>query len=85
MLQIMYGQARASREAESAADSAACSLIAARGVDAQALFNFLLNSRAINADAVPPTLLAPTAFHGAALTPLKVLYSLTKSFSQQKY
>ena len=47
------------------------------GADTQALFNFLLNCRSCVAPTgtqagVPPTILAPTAFHGATLKPLKV-------------
>lgn len=62
---------------ESSVDSAAESLVAVTGADAQALFNFLLNCRsAVSAAgpcaAVPPTLLAPTAFAGGTLHALKV-------------
>ena len=47
------------------------------GGDVYALLNFLLNSRACVAASgplagVPPTLLAPVGFQGAALQPLKV-------------
>jgi hypothetical protein len=54
------------------------SLIYVEGVEAQALFNFLMNCKSSIATTgplagVPPTLLAPVAFHGATLKPLKVL------------
>lgn len=70
-------QARVRACAESSVDSAAQSLVLVRGAEAQALFNFLLNCRSLASDTgalagVPPTLLAPTAFHGGALNSLKV-------------
>lgn len=55
------------------------------GVEAQALFNWLINCRSAVSNTgphagIPPTLLAPVAFSGATLTPLKVrntkLYNL---------
>lgn len=53
------------------------SLIMVEGIEAQALFNFLLNCKSCTATTgplagVPPTLLAPVAFHGATLRPNKV-------------
>lgn len=53
------------------------SLVYVEGVEAQALFNFLMNCKsAISAvgplAGVPPTLLAPVAFNGATLKALKV-------------
>lgn len=47
------------------------------GVEAQALFNWLINCRSTVSNTgphagIPPTLLAPVAFTGATLTPLKV-------------
>ena len=54
------------------------SLIYVEGVETQALFNFLMNCKSSTATigplaGVPPTLLAPVAFHGATLKSLKVL------------
>ncbi|XP_013139272.1 PREDICTED: protein downstream neighbor of son homolog [Papilio polytes] len=73
---INNAQARVRACAESSVDSAAQSLVLVRGAEAQALFNFLLNCRSLASDTgalagVPPTLLAPTAFHGGALNSLK--------------
>lgn len=53
------------------------SLVFVERENVQALFNFLLNSRACFSPTgplagVPPTLLAPVAFHGATLRSLKV-------------
>lgn len=47
------------------------------GVEVQALFNWLINCRSAVSNTgphagIPPTLLAPVAFSGATLTPLKV-------------
>jgi len=54
------------------------SLVYVEGVETQALFNFLMNCKSSTASTgplagVPPTLLAPVAFHGATLKSLKVL------------
>ncbi|KAJ1523521.1 hypothetical protein ONE63_001372 [Megalurothrips usitatus] len=56
------------------------SLIMVEGIEAQALFNFLLNCKSCTATTgalagIPPTLLAPVAFHGATLRPNKVRVS----------
>lgn len=56
------------------------SLILVEGVEAQALSNFLLNCKSCTATTgplagIPPTLLAPVAFHGATLRPNKVRVS----------
>lgn len=53
------------------------SLVVVTGVEAQALFNWLINCRSAVSNTgphagIPPTLLAPVAFTGATLTPLKV-------------
>ncbi|XP_063531729.1 protein downstream neighbor of son homolog [Cydia strobilella] len=82
-------QARIVHTAESSVDSAAESLVFARGADAQALFNFLLNCKSIVAATgplagVPPTLLAPTAFHGGTLQSLNVRESVLHS-DNKKY
>lgn len=70
-------QARVVHNAETSVDRAAESLVLVRGADAQALFNFLLNCKSLVSPSgpfggVPPTLLAPTAFHGGTLQSLKV-------------
>lgn len=66
-------------EKESEVDNLRQSLVFVRGVETQALFNFLINCKSAIAmtgalAGIPPTLLAPTAFHGATLKPLKVSY-----------
>lgn len=58
-------------------DSTKESLVVVTGVEAQALFNWLINCRSTVSNTgphagIPPTLLAPVAFTGATLTPLKV-------------
>lgn len=70
-------------EKESEVDNLRQSLVFVKGVEAQALFNFLINCKSAIAGTgalagIPPTLLAPTAFHGATLKPLKVLYKYRK-------
>ncbi len=53
------------------------SLLLVQGVETQGLFNWLMTSK-LNVSntgplaGVPPTLLAPVAFHGATLRPLRV-------------
>lgn len=64
-------------EEESREDRRPRSLVFVERENSQALFNFLLNSRACVCPTgplagVPPTLLAPVAFHGATLRSLKV-------------
>ncbi|XP_011700548.1 PREDICTED: protein downstream neighbor of son homolog isoform X2 [Wasmannia auropunctata] len=73
---INHSQARMTLEKESEVDNLKQSLVFVRGVETQALFNFLLNCKSAIAATgtlagVSPTLLAPTAFHGATLKPLK--------------
>ncbi|XP_063821544.1 protein downstream neighbor of son homolog [Ostrinia nubilalis] len=77
---ININQTRVAQTAESSVDSAAESLVFVRGADAQALFNFLLNCKSVVGPTgplagVPPTLLAPVAFHGGTLQALKVTCS----------
>ncbi|XP_039293579.1 protein downstream neighbor of son homolog [Nilaparvata lugens] len=49
------------------------SLVYVEGIEAQALFNWLLNCKAVTVGSgVPPTILAPVAFLGATLKPLSV-------------
>ncbi|CAG9096103.1 unnamed protein product [Plutella xylostella] len=83
-------QARIQNSVESSVDSAAESLVFVRGVDAQALFNFLLNCKSIVSPTgpyagVPPTLLAPTAFQGGTLQSLKVKESSIYSDNNKYY
>ena len=54
-------------------DGAASSLVAVAGVECQSLLNFLLNAKLGTGRALlPPTLLAPVAYHGATLRRLRV-------------
>ncbi|XP_063989751.1 protein downstream neighbor of son homolog [Diachasmimorpha longicaudata] len=76
-------QKRITFEKEAEVDALKQSLIFVKGVEAQALFNFLINCKSAVAVSgalagVPPTLLAPTAFHGATLKPLKVRESVVR-------
>ncbi|XP_032690255.1 protein downstream neighbor of son homolog [Odontomachus brunneus] len=80
---INHSQARMTLEKESEGDNMRQSLVFVKGVEAQALFNFLINCKSATATTgvlagVPPTLLAPTAFHGASLKPLKVRESIVR-------
>ncbi|XP_011314860.1 protein downstream neighbor of son homolog [Fopius arisanus] len=70
-------------EKEAEVDALKQSLVFIKGVEAQALFNFLINCKSAVAvtgalAGVPPTLLAPIAFHGATLKPLKVRESTVR-------
>lgn len=70
-------QARITLEKQTEIDNMKQSLIFVKGVDAQALFNFLINCKSAITPSgplagVPPTLLSPVAFHGATLKPIKV-------------
>ncbi|XP_034840439.1 protein downstream neighbor of son homolog [Maniola hyperantus] len=87
---INNAQARLTHTVETSVDSAAESLVLVRGADAQALFNFLLNCKSIVSPSgpfggVPPTLLAPTAFHGGTLQSLKVRENVIHSESKKYY
>ena len=58
-------------------DNRPASLVLVAGPDTQALYNFLLNSRAVMTSVgpladIPPTILAPVAFKGATLNSCKV-------------
>ncbi|CAL7943848.1 unnamed protein product [Xylocopa violacea] len=80
---INSSQARMTLEKETEIDNMKQSLIFVKDVEAQALFNFLINCKsAITTTGplagVPPTLLAPVAFHGAMLKPLKVKESVVR-------
>ncbi|XP_076246834.1 humpty dumpty [Calliopsis andreniformis] len=80
---INSSQARATFEKETKIDNIKQSLIFVKGVEAQGLFNFLINCKsAITTTGplagVPPTLLAPIAFHGATLKPIKVKESVVR-------
>ncbi|CAI9734255.1 Hypothetical predicted protein [Octopus vulgaris] len=64
-------------------------LVLDQDVDVQALFNFLLNWRACIAavgpqHGIPPTILSPNAFKGAALKSLKVKHSTALQKDRQK-
>ncbi|KOC58965.1 Protein downstream neighbor of son like protein [Habropoda laboriosa] len=72
-----------SSQKETEIDNMKQSLILVKGVEAQALFNFLINCKsAITTTGplagIPPTLLAPVAFHGATLKPIKVKESTVR-------
>ncbi|KAG7205551.1 hypothetical protein KM043_007527 [Ampulex compressa] len=80
---INNSHARMVLEKESEIDNLRQSLIFVKGIEAQALFNFLINCKSATATTgalagVPPTLLAPIAFHGATLKPLKVRESVVR-------
>ncbi|XP_077297573.1 humpty dumpty [Arctopsyche grandis] len=81
---INNSQIRLNQVAESSVDSSAESMICVQGVDAQALFNFLLNCKSSIAvtgtfGGIPPTLLSPTSFQGGTLKCLKVRESMVHS------
>ncbi|XP_014210858.1 protein downstream neighbor of son homolog [Copidosoma floridanum] len=66
------------------------SLIFVKGMEVQALFNFLINCKTIVTSCgpyscVPPTLLSPVAFHGATLKPLKVKDSVVSNGTEKFY
>lgn len=68
---------------ECAEDSTDQSLVLVEGVECQALFNFLLNAKSTTTKVgrlagIPPTLLAPVAFPGAALRTLQVRASTVR-------
>lgn len=74
---IKISQLESVMDHERLIDESPESLVYVEGVEAQALFNFLVNCKSITATSgsfagVPPTLLSPVAFTGATLTPLKV-------------
>merc|ERR1712098_605439 len=49
------------------------SLVMVEGVECQSLLNYLLNAKlVVGKDQLPPTLLAPVAYHGATLKTLRV-------------
>ncbi|XP_043259784.1 protein downstream neighbor of son homolog [Colletes gigas] len=83
ILRISNSQVRMTLEKETEVDNLKHSLIFVKGVEAQGLFNFLINCKsAITITGplagVPPTLLAPIAFHGATLKPIKVKESIVR-------
>lgn len=80
---IKSKQVKRDQDKEKEVDRTPESLIYVEGVEAQALFNFLMNCKSSTATTgplagVPPTLLAPVAFHGATLKSLKVRQSVVK-------
>lgn len=87
---INYSQTRMTLEKESEIDNLKQSLVFVKGVETQALFNFLINCKSAIAATgalagVPPTLLAPTAFHGATLKALKVRESIVRVDNDRYY
>lgn len=87
---INNSQTRMILEKESEIDNLKQSLVFVKGVETQALFNFLINCKSAIAvtgalAGVPPTLLAPTAFHGATLKALKVRESIVHVDSDKYY
>ncbi|XP_076277143.1 humpty dumpty isoform X2 [Lasioglossum baleicum] len=73
---IQSSQTRMTLEKETEIDNMKQSLIFVKGVEAQGLFNFLINCKSAitttgSLAGVPPTLLAPVAFHGASLRSIK--------------
>ncbi|XP_020283404.1 protein downstream neighbor of son homolog [Pseudomyrmex gracilis] len=83
ILKINHSQTRMTMDKESRVDNLRQSLVFVRGVETQALFNFLINCKSATSvtgalAGIPPTLLAPTAFHGATLKPLKVRESVVR-------
>lgn len=75
--QINYTQERKVHKAECEVDNSEQSLVLIEGIEVQGFYNFLLNCKSTIAltgplASVPPTLLAPVAFHGASLHSLKV-------------
>ncbi|KAJ8933632.1 hypothetical protein NQ314_013895 [Rhamnusium bicolor] len=75
--QINYTQEKIIQKSECEVDNSEQSLVVIEGVDVHALYNFLINCKSATSitgalAGIPPTLLAPVAFHGAALNSLKV-------------
>jgi hypothetical protein len=76
---VFFFKVKLEQDKEKEVDQTPESLIYVEGVEAQALFNFLINCKSSIATTgplagVPPTLLAPVAFHGATLKSLKVFH-----------
>ncbi|XP_065170496.1 protein downstream neighbor of son homolog [Atheta coriaria] len=75
--QINYTQEKITQKAECEIDNSDLSLILIQGVEVQGFYSFLVHCKSAVSPTglfagIPPTLLAPVAFHGAALTPLQV-------------
>lgn len=80
---ISTKHARRVHNQECAEDSTDQSLVLVEGVECQALFNFLLNAKSTTSKVgrlagIPPTLLGPVAFPGAALRTLQVRASTVR-------
>ncbi|PSN30917.1 Protein downstream neighbor of son [Blattella germanica] len=80
---IKSKQTKVEHDKQRVVDRTPESLIYVEGVEAQALFNFLMNCKSSIAPTgplagIPPTLLAPVAFSGSTLKPLKVRQSVVK-------
>ncbi|OXU28936.1 hypothetical protein TSAR_009794 [Trichomalopsis sarcophagae] len=74
---ISFSQTKVQTGRECDVDNLHESLVFVTGVEAQALFNFLINCKTIMTNCgpysgIPPTLLSPVAFHGSTLKPLRV-------------
>lgn len=74
---IYFFKSKIEKDKEKEVDRTPESLVYVEGVEAQALFNCLMNCKSSTAmtgplAGVPPTLMAPVAFHGATLKSLKV-------------
>lgn len=70
-------QAKITSKADSEVDNSEESLVLIEGMEVHALYNFLINYKSSVSitgpfAGIPPTILAPTAFHGATLNSLKV-------------
>lgn len=70
-------QAKITNKIESKVDNSEESLVLIEGMELHALYNFLINYKSAVAitgrfAGIPPTILAPVAFHGATLNSLKV-------------
>ena len=62
------------------------SLALVEGVECQSLLNYLLNAKlVVGKDQLPPTLLAPVAYHGASLRTLKVMNDFTEIIAALSY
>ncbi|XP_021917371.1 protein downstream neighbor of son homolog isoform X2 [Zootermopsis nevadensis] len=86
---ISSKQSKIEKDKEKEVDRTPESLVYVEGVEAQALFNCLMNCKSSTATTgplagVPPTLMAPVAFHGATLKSLKVRQSVVK-VDMEKY
>jgi adenylate cyclase class IV len=87
---ISFSQSKVQSGRECDVDNLHESLIFVTGVEAQALFNFLINCKTLIISigphsGIPPTLLSPIAFHGASLRPLRVRESVVSNGKEKFY